>query len=65
MNDTLDLTMRQLIKPNLNRPTCKVLDWNKPSIDYYKRQGAVDLSEKEGWLSFRMTKNKMEEFVSK
>ena len=42
-----------------------MLDWNKPSIDYYKRQGAVDLSEKEGWLSFRMTKDKMQEFVSK
>jgi len=42
-----------------------VLDWNKPSIDYYKRQGAVDLSEKEGWLAFRMTKETMKEFVSK
>jgi len=42
-----------------------VLDWNTPSIEFYKRQGAVDLSEKEGWKCFRMNKNVMEEFVSK
>ena len=45
--------------------TRQVLDWNKPSIEYYKRQGAVDLTEKEGWLSFRMDKAGMVEFVSK
>ena len=44
---------------------CQVLDWNTPSIEYYKRQGAVDLSTKEGWLCFRMNKDVMERFVQK
>ncbi|KAK7482850.1 hypothetical protein BaRGS_00025883 [Batillaria attramentaria] len=42
-----------------------VLDWNKPTIEYYKRQGAEDISEKEGWLLFRMTKPAMTEFVTR
>lgn len=41
------------------------LDWNTPSIEYYKRQGAVDLSATQGWLSFRMDHNTMQQFVSK
>ena len=43
----------------------QVLNWNKPSIQYYKSQGAIDLTEKEGWLSFRMDKAGMAEFVKK
>ena len=43
----------------------QVLNWNKPSIQYYKSQGAIDLTEKEGWLSFRMDKAGMGEFVKK
>ena len=41
-----------------------VLDWNAPSIDFYKRQGAVDLSGAEGWLSFRMNHQEMKNFCS-
>jgi len=48
-----------------SRCNFSVLDWNLPSIEYYKRQGAVDLSEKEGWKCFRMTKQVMEQFVKK
>jgi hypothetical protein len=29
-----------------------VLDWNKPSIDFYERQGAKYLPE---WLHYRLT----------
>ncbi|KAE8584586.1 hypothetical protein XENTR_v10021022 [Xenopus tropicalis] len=29
-----------------------VLSWNTPSVEYYKRRGALDLSEKEGWHVF-------------
>jgi len=43
----------------------QVLDWNKPSIEFYEKAGAVDLSAKEGWLSFRMVEEKMKEFVNK
>jgi hypothetical protein len=30
-----------------------VLDWNKNSIDYYKKKGAINISEEEGWQAFR------------
>ncbi|XP_023323958.1 diamine acetyltransferase 2-like [Eurytemora carolleeae] len=50
---------------NCSRCNFQVLDWNKPSIKYYKRQGAVDLSAAEGWLMFRMNRKEMETFVSK
>lgn len=40
-----------------------VLDWNKPSIEFYKSKGAVDLSGAEGWLAFRLHKPEMEKFV--
>ncbi len=40
-----------------------MLDWNKPSIEFYKSLGAVDLTGKEGWLAFRMNKEVMQEFV--
>jgi len=43
----------------------QVLNWNQPSIDYYKRQGAWDISEREGWLAFRMTEENMKKFVKK
>ena len=41
-----------------------VLDWNKPSIEFYKKHGAVDLSEAEGWLAFRMNHHEMKLFCS-
>lgn len=30
-----------------------VLDWNKKAVNLYKSLGAQDLTESEGWLSFR------------
>jgi diamine N-acetyltransferase len=53
------------LKEGCTRCNFQVLDWNKPSIDYYKRQGAKDISESEGWLSFRMTHDAMKAFVKK
>lgn len=41
-----------------------VLDWNKPSIEFYKRNGAADLTAKDGWLAFRMVKQDMIKFCS-
>jgi GNAT superfamily N-acetyltransferase len=37
---------------NCGRFEWAVLDWNKPSIDFYKGLGAVPLDE---WTSFRLT----------
>ncbi|XP_029462438.1 diamine acetyltransferase 1-like [Rhinatrema bivittatum] len=33
--------------------------WNKPSIEYYKHRGAIDLSAEEGWHLFRFTKDNL------
>ena len=42
----------------------EVLDWNAPSIDFYKSQGAIDRTGTEGWLSFRMNHQEMKKFCS-
>ncbi|XP_041088987.1 diamine acetyltransferase 1 isoform X2 [Polyodon spathula] len=33
-----------------------VAEWNKPSIEFYKRRGASDLSSEEGWRLFKIDK---------
>ena len=33
-----------------------VAEWNKPSIEFYKRRGASDLSLEEGWRLFAIEK---------
>uniref|UniRef100_G1PAK0 Diamine acetyltransferase 1 n=1 Tax=Myotis lucifugus TaxID=59463 RepID=G1PAK0_MYOLU len=33
-----------------------VAEWNKPSIDFYKKRGDSDLSSKEGWRLFKIDK---------
>ncbi|XP_036380137.1 diamine acetyltransferase 1-like [Megalops cyprinoides] len=33
-----------------------VAEWNTPSIEFYKRRGASDLSLKEGWRLFKIDK---------
>lgn len=38
------------------------LDWNKPSIDFYKSLGAVSLDD---WTTYRMTGDILEEFGKK
>jgi len=53
------------LEEGCTRCNFQVLDWNKPSIDYYKRQGATDISESEGWLAFRMTHDAMKAFSKK
>lgn len=30
-----------------------VLDWNKPSLDFYMAKGAEDITAKEGWHNIR------------
>ena len=59
---------KKVVKAGLDRGCTRcnfqVLDWNKPSIEFYKALGATDLTTKEGWLSFRMDKKTMEDFAS-
>jgi len=33
-----------------------VAEWNEPSIRFYKRRGASDLSTEEGWRLFKIDK---------
>lgn len=47
-----------------NRCNFSVLDWNKPSIEFYKRNGAQDLTAKDGWLAFRLHKDEMVTFCN-
>uniref|UniRef100_A0A8C5EYD5 N-acetyltransferase domain-containing protein n=1 Tax=Gopherus evgoodei TaxID=1825980 RepID=A0A8C5EYD5_9SAUR len=37
----------------------QVFIWNKPSIEYYVRRGALDLSTEEGWHLFRFDKENL------
>ncbi|XP_040604886.1 thialysine N-epsilon-acetyltransferase isoform X4 [Mesocricetus auratus] len=40
-----------------------VLDWNKKAMDLYKSLGAQDLTELEGWHSFRFEEAAMRELA--
>lgn len=40
-----------------------VLDWNTPSIEFYKLKGAVDMTQKRSFHFYRMTKDVMENYV--
>ncbi|KAJ8303833.1 hypothetical protein KUTeg_018626 [Tegillarca granosa] len=53
------------VEENCQRFQWSVLDWNKPSIEFYKSQGGFDLTEKEGWHVFRMCRPEMEKFIAK
>ncbi|XP_065924224.1 thialysine N-epsilon-acetyltransferase isoform X2 [Magallana gigas] len=41
-----------------------VLGGNKPSIDYYKRRGAIDMTEVEDWHLFRLTGSALEKLAA-
>lgn len=43
---------RRCVREGLGRFEWAVLDWNQPSIDFYKAQGAVFMDE---WLRCRLT----------
>uniref|UniRef100_A0A8C1LLM7 Uncharacterized protein n=1 Tax=Cyprinus carpio TaxID=7962 RepID=A0A8C1LLM7_CYPCA len=36
-----------------------VAEWNKSSIEFYKRRGASDLSLEEGWRLFKIDKQNL------
>ncbi|MGH0183381.1 UNVERIFIED_CONTAM: hypothetical protein FKN15_012006 [Acipenser sinensis] len=42
-----------------------VAEWNKPSIEFYKRRGASDLSSEEGWRLFEIDKQYLVKMSSK
>ena len=48
------------VKEQLPRLEWSVLDWNKPSIDFYKAFGATAKTE---WIGFRLTGKELELFA--
>ena len=54
---------RRALEEGCVRVNWACLDWNKPSIDFYIKQGARNLSAEEGWQDFRLDKAAMEAFV--
>ncbi|XP_068247993.1 spermidine/spermine N(1)-acetyltransferase-like protein 1 isoform X2 [Palaemon carinicauda] len=57
-----------VIKAGLNiegkRCDFAVLDWNTPSIDFYKHMGAIDMTQERGFHFYRMTKDIMNSYVN-
>lgn len=47
------------IETNCNCMHFLVVVWNKPSIEYYMRRGASDLSTEEGWHLFKFDKEQI------
>ena len=48
---------------------CSKVDWivlkgNKLAIDFYTKNGGVDVTEEEGWLIFGMDKDSMRSLVA-
>nr|CAH0108026.1 unnamed protein product [Daphnia galeata] len=50
---------------NCLRLNFSVLNWNLPSIEFYKSLGALNLTEKEGWHCFRMNRCEMEQLAKR
>lgn len=48
------------VERNCGRMEWVCLDWNKPSIDFYKSIGAVPMDE---WTVYRLTEEKLKEFA--
>jgi len=55
--------MQEGVKMNCGRCTWHVLDWNLPSIEFYKRRGATNLTHEDGKLIFQMNTEAMIRFV--
>ncbi|XP_076063903.1 thialysine N-epsilon-acetyltransferase-like [Oratosquilla oratoria] len=52
------------LENDLNVLNFSVLDWNAPSIAFYKSKGAVDQTEEDGICCLRLTHEAMKKLVS-
>lgn len=57
----LELT-KIAVEKGYRRVEWTVLDWNTPSIEFYKSLGAVPM---EGWTTFRLTEEKLKELAKR
>ena len=51
--------MRFAERHSCHRVEWNCLDWNQNSISFYKKFGAIDLTEKEGWHTFRLERQQI------
>ncbi|KAI6197648.1 hypothetical protein M3Y94_01250000 [Aphelenchoides besseyi] len=54
---------KEAVEKKMKRINWNVLNWNTSALDFYKTLNAVDLSEKEGWLSFRLEEERIRELA--
>jgi hypothetical protein len=50
------------VERGYSRLEWSVLDWNTPSIDFYKAAGAVPM---DGWTVFRLTDDALSDFADR
>uniref|UniRef100_A0A8C8IRN1 Diamine acetyltransferase 1 n=1 Tax=Oncorhynchus tshawytscha TaxID=74940 RepID=A0A8C8IRN1_ONCTS len=60
----------KLVENNFSFTRCSsmhfiVAEWNKPSIEFYKRRGALDLSDEEGWRLYAIEKDDLVKISTK
>ncbi|NXW70368.1 SAT1 acetyltransferase, partial [Hirundo rustica] len=53
---TVALALQVAVKCRCSSMHFLVAEWNEPSIRFYKRRGASDLSTEEGWRLFKIDK---------
>lgn len=54
--DSVALALQVAVKCRCSSMHFLVAEWNEPSIRFYKRRGASDLSTEEGWRLFKIDK---------
>ncbi|KAK1787757.1 hypothetical protein P4O66_016235, partial [Electrophorus voltai] len=58
-SEILKLLSERAVKTRCSSMHFIVAEWNKPSIEFYKRRGASDLSLEEGWRLFEINKQSL------
>ena len=60
----LTFYFKAALAENCVRLNFAVLNWNQPSIDFYKSLGAHDLTQSEGWHCFRIHRQEIEKLAN-
>ncbi len=59
LSPIIDWFLQTAVRTRCSSMQFIVAEWNKPSIDFYKRRGASDLSLEEGWRLFKIDKQNL------
>ena len=60
---TITFTSQKAIEQNVSKMELSVTDWN-PAKNFYKRKGAVDMTEKEQFHSYKFDRTAIEKMAS-